>query len=98
VFRVDDLTLDPATRETFRGDRRLDLTPTEFKLLELLMSKPGHAVHRDLLLHTVWGFGGEVESNTLDAFIRLLRQKVDSAGPKLIHTIRGIGYSIGTGN
>lgn len=94
VFRIADLSLDPASREVCRGDHRLDLTPTEFKLLETLMRKAGHVVHRELLLQTVWGFSGEVESNTLDAFIRLLRHKVDAQGPKLIHTIRTVGYCL----
>jgi two-component system response regulator MprA len=94
TLRIADLSLDPASREVYRGDRRVEMTPTEFKLLEALMSRSGQVVHRELLLQIVWGFSGEVESNTLDAFIRLLRQKIDTEGQKLIHTVRGVGYSI----
>jgi two-component system response regulator MprA len=94
VSRVADLTLDPATREVYRGEAQIELTATEFKLLETLIRKPEHVVTRESLLETVWGCSAEVESNTLDAFIRLLRQKIDQGRPKLIHTFRGVGYSI----
>ncbi len=95
VLRCADLTLDPATREAQRGPRRITLTRTEYALLEMLLRRAGHVVPRDTLLDAVWGFSSDVESNTLDAFMRLLRAKVELPGePKLIHTVRGVGYTL----
>ena len=94
-LQVRDLTLNPASREVMRGARRVPLTRTEYGLLELLMRRAGRVVTRDNLIEAVWGFDSEVRSNTLDAFIRLLRDKVEGAGEsKLIHTVRGVGYSV----
>ena len=95
VFKVDDLSLDPATREVTRGAVRLALTRTEYSLLERLMGRAGKVVPRRLLIESVWGFEREIEDNTLDVFVRLLRSKVDGNGQqKLIHTVRGVGYVI----
>ncbi len=95
VLRCGELTLDPATREAQRGPRRFTLTRTEYALLEMLLRRAGHVVPRDTLLEAVWGFSSDVESNTLDAFMRLLRAKVELPGePKLIYTVRGVGYSL----
>jgi DNA-binding response OmpR family regulator len=92
---VADLELDPASREVRRGGRLLSLTRTEYNLLELLLRSAGRAVLREQIIDTVWGFGTEVESNTLDAFISSLRSKVEPPGsPKLIHTLRGVGYTL----
>lgn len=89
-----DLQLDAATHEVSRGGRRLHLTRTEFLLLEKLMRHEGQPVSRRALIDTVWGYDREIENNTLDAFIRLLRQKVDGPGHvSLIHTVRGFGYA-----
>lgn len=94
-LRVGDLSLNPATHEVHRGDRRIALTKTEFNLLELLMRRPGVVVTRDALMETVWGYDSDVQNNTLDAFVRLLRNKVDAHGEvRLIQTVRGIGYSL----
>jgi DNA-binding response OmpR family regulator len=94
-LQVQDLTLNPASREVTRGGRRVALTRTEYSLLELLMRRAGRVVTRDNLIEAVWGFDTDVRSNTLDAFIRLLRDKVDTAGEqKLIHTVRGVGYCL----
>jgi DNA-binding response OmpR family regulator len=96
-LRVQDLTLNPASREVARGGRRVALTRTEYSLLELLMRRAGRVVTRENLIEAVWGFDSDVRSNTLDAFIRLVRDKVDVAGePKLIHTVRGVGYCMRT--
>jgi DNA-binding response OmpR family regulator len=93
--RVADLVLDPATHEVVRGGRKIMLTRTEYKLLECLTRRAGTVVPRDVLIEDVWGFHGEVENNTLDAFIRLLRGKIDSGFEvKLLHTVRGVGYSL----
>jgi len=97
-LRAADLTLNPASREVMRGGRRIALTRTEYSLLELLMKRCGRVVARENLIEAVWGFDSDVRSNTLDAFIRLLREKVDAAGDsKLIHTVRGVGYSLREG-
>jgi len=94
-LQVQDLTLNPASREVMRHGRRISLTRTEYSLLELLMRRSGRVVPRESLIEAVWGFDSDVRSNTLDAFIRLLRDKVDSADePKLIHTVRGVGYCV----
>jgi len=95
TLRVVDLLLNPASREVTRGARRVPLTRTEYNLLELLMRRAGRVVPRDHLIEAVWGFDSEVRNNTLDAFIRLLRDKVDAVGEsKLIHTVRGVGYCL----
>ena len=94
-LQMADLSLNPASREVMRGVRRISLTRTEYSLLDLLMRRAGRVVARDNLIESVWGFDSEVRNNTLDAFIRLLRDKVDAPGEsKLIHTIRGVGYCL----
>ena len=97
TLQVDDLMLDPATREVSRGGVRLALTRTEYGLLERLMNRAGKVVPRRQLIESVWGFDREIEDNTLDVFVRLLRSKVDGNDrKKLIHTMRGVGYVIRT--
>jgi DNA-binding response OmpR family regulator len=92
---VADLTLDPATREVLRNRKRISLTKTEFGLLEFLMRHSGQVIPRSVLIEAVWGFESDIESNTLDAFVRLLRRKIDEPGlTKLIHTVRGVGYCV----
>jgi DNA-binding response OmpR family regulator len=91
-LQVADLKLDPASREVTRGAESINLTPREFSLLELLMRNQGRVVGRDTILNDVWGYGSDVNENTVEAFVRLLRLKVDMRQPKLIHTVRGIGY------
>jgi DNA-binding response OmpR family regulator len=94
-LRVGDLVLDPASREVMRGEGRVSLTRTEYNLLERLMYRAGKVVPRHSLIEAVWGFDRNIEENTLDAFMHLLRNKVDPRGlPKLIHTVRGVGYMI----
>jgi two-component system response regulator MprA len=98
VLEVADLTLNPSTREVARGGRRIALTRTEYGLLELMMKRAGRVVTRENLIESVWGLDSEVRSNTLDAFIRLVRDKVDAAGEiKLIQTVRGVGYCLRAG-
>jgi DNA-binding response OmpR family regulator len=91
-LEVADVRLDPATREVTRGADRISLTPREYGLLELLMRNPGRVIGRETILESVWGYGCEVNENTLEAFVRLLRIKIDTREPKLIHTVRGVGY------
>src|SRR6266700_2427941 len=95
LIRVADLVLDPATRRVSRGSHEIHLSPTEYKLLEFLMRRAGRVVSRDAIVDGVWGFEQDVEQNTLDAFVRLLRNRVDRGfKPSLVQTIRGIGYSV----
>jgi len=94
-LRVADLTLDPASRQALRGRREIRLSPTEYRLLDLLMRRAGRVVTRTAIAEAVWGLENDVEENTLDAFVRLLRGKVDKGfSPKLIQTVRGIGYCL----
>jgi DNA-binding response OmpR family regulator len=92
---ASDLTLNTATREVTRRKRVIDLTRTEYGLLELLVRNAGRIVSRELIIETVWGFGAKVENSTLDTFVHLLRRKVEPAGEaKLIQTVRGVGYAM----
>jgi two-component system response regulator MprA len=94
-LKVADLTLDPAARLALRGRREIRLSPTEYRLLELLMRRAGRVVTRTAIVEAVWGLENDIEENTLDAFVRLLRGKVDRGfRPKLIQTVRGIGYCL----
>jgi DNA-binding response OmpR family regulator len=96
VLEVQDLVLDLTTRRTFRGGEEVFLSLTEFRLLELLARNAGRTVSRHEILANVWGPGRGVSENTLDAFVRLLRKKVDDvAETKLIQTHRGFGYCLG---
>lgn len=88
-----DLVLETETREVRRGNARINLTAREYSLLELLLRHAGRPVSRKTILESIWGFASDVEENTLEAFVRLLRNKVDLPfDVKLIHTVRGIGY------
>jgi DNA-binding response OmpR family regulator len=96
TLRVDDLVMDPATHDVHRAGEPIELSRTEFLLLEFLVKNTDRVVKRQALLEAVWGWGAYVENNTLDAFIRLLRKKVDQGHPrKLLHTVRGFGYMLG---
>ncbi|ASR38121.1 DNA-binding response regulator [Prauserella marina] len=88
-----DLTLDPGTREVRRGDRPISLTRTEFALLELLMSYPKHVLTRGRILEEVWGYDFPTSGNALEVYVGYLRRKTEAGGePRLIHTVRGVGY------
>lgn len=92
-LRANDLWLDPASREVKRDGKTIALTPTEFRMLEVLMRRANRAVSRSSIIEAVWGFDEDVESNTVDVYIKLLREKVDDkAERRLIHTVRGFGY------
>lgn len=93
VLRYQDLELDMRSRRARRGERLIDLTKTEFDLLELLMSNAGVVLDRDLIYQRIWDIGFETTSNSLDVYIGYLRRKVEREGePRLIHTVRGVGY------
>lgn len=88
-----DLVLDPVARTVHRGGRAIDLTRTEFALLELLLRNAGRPLERDVIMDRVWGWESEPTSNSLEVFIGYLRRKTEAGGePRLIHTVRGIGY------
>jgi len=93
----DDLVLDPLARTVHRGDRSIDLTRTEFALLELLMRNAGRPLQRDVIMDRVWGWESEPTSNSLEVFVGYLRRKTEAEGePRLIHTVRGVGYVLRT--
>jgi DNA-binding response OmpR family regulator len=97
VVETGDLVLDTTSFRAFRAGREIYLSLTEFRLLELLVRNSGRIVSRAEILTTVWGAGRVVTENTLDAFVRLLRRKVDpESESKMIQTHRGFGYSVGT--
>lgn len=88
-----DLSLDPATRETRRGDRLFSLTPTEFDLLQHFLLHPRQVLPRERILQEIWGYDFDGNDNVLDVYIGYLRAKMEAAGePRLIQTMRGIGY------
>lgn len=93
VLRYQDLELDIKSRRARRGDRLIDLTKTEFDLLELLMSNAGVVLDRDLIYQRIWDIAFETTSNSLDVYIGYLRRKIEGEGEsRLIHTMRGVGY------
>jgi len=93
--RIGDLTLDREERRVERNSRRIDLTPREFALLEVMMRTPGYPVARTTLLNEVWNMAGEPSTNIVDVYMKYVRDKVDLPGERrLIHTIRGFGYEI----
>jgi two-component system response regulator MprA len=93
LLRFEDLELDPSAHEARRGGRLLELTRTEFLLLELLMSHPRQVLTRATIFDRVWGYDFGPASNSLEVYIGYLRRKTEAAGePRLLHTVRGIGY------
>jgi DNA-binding response OmpR family regulator len=95
VLRVGDLSLDPASRAVRWRDAPIELTPREYRLLEVLMRRPGWVVSRVLIIESVWGFDFTDSSNLVEVYIRRLRRKLAEYGaPPLIRTARGIGYRL----
>ncbi|MGV0990656.1 MAG: response regulator transcription factor [Mycobacterium sp.] len=93
LLSFGDLTLDPATREVYRGKRGISLTRTEFALLEMLMANPRRVLTRSRILEEVWGFDFPTSGNALEVYVGYLRRKTEAEGePRLIHTVRGVGY------
>ena len=93
VLSFGDLSLDPATREVHRNGRRIELTRTEFALLELFLENPRRVLPRELILDRVWGYDLGTASNSLEVFMSYLRRKTEAGGePRLLHTVRGVGY------
>ncbi len=95
----EDLILNRRTREVTRSTQLLSLTPTEYSLLELFLRNPETVLDRSLISHNLWGFDAGSRSNALNVHVGLLRQKVEAGGrPRLIHTVRGIGYVLRHGS
>ncbi|MPZ62290.1 MAG: response regulator [Propionibacteriales bacterium] len=97
-LRFSDLTLNPATREVQRGERAISLTRTEFALLELFMRQPRRVLARSFILEEVWGFDFPTTANSLEVYMGYLRRKTESGDePRLLHTVRGVGYVLREG-
>jgi len=93
-----DLSLDPVTRETRRGSRQFELTPKEFELLHLFMRYPRQVLVRDRILEEIWSYDFGGEDNVLEVYVGYLRKKIEANGePRLIHTVRGVGYVLREG-
>lgn len=93
VLRFADLSMDGQTREVRRGDRTIDLTRTEYLLLELFLRNPKRVLTREVIFDRVWGYDFGPESNSLEVYVGYLRRKIEVGNePRLIHTVRGVGY------
>ncbi|THV29162.1 response regulator transcription factor [Glycomyces paridis] len=91
---VADLVLDLAAHQVTRGGSTVDLSPTEFRLLRYLASNAGRVVSKSELLKQVWGYDFDTESSLAETYVFYLRRKLDKLGPRLIHTVRGVGYML----
>jgi two-component system response regulator MprA len=93
VLSFGDVTMDTVTHTVTRGDRAVELTNTEYELLELFLRHPNQVLSREMIFDRVWGYDFDGLSNVLDVYIRYLRQKLESDDqPRIIHTVRGVGY------
>ncbi|HEX4977400.1 MAG TPA: response regulator transcription factor, partial [Nocardioides sp.] len=93
VLRFSDLSMDVASREVYRGERLIELTRTEFALLEMFLRRPRRVLERAFILEEVWGFDFPTTANSLEVYVGYLRRKTEAEGePRLIHTVRGVGY------
>lgn len=93
VLRYTDVELDTGTRVAHRGAREIELSPTEYELLMLFLRRPRQVLTRDIILDRVWGLDFEGSSNVLEVYVGYLRNKLEAQGePRLIHTVRGVGY------
>ena len=95
MLEVDDLRLDPAARRAWRGDAELELSKTEFDLLELLVRNQGIVLEHSTIYDRIWGYDFGPDSKNLAVYISYLRRKLEVEGEaKLIHTVRGVGYTV----
>lgn len=93
ILKFADLTLDPATRLVYRSEEKIELTAKEFSLLEYFMRNQGRVLTRTMIAEHVWDYGFDTETNVIDVYVNYLRKKIDDKRqPKLIHTVRGVGY------
>jgi len=93
-LQVGDLRLEEDSHEVFRGATPIELTPTEFKLLHYLLLNAGRVVSKSQILDRVWNYDFDGNANVVEIYISYLRKKIDTLGPPLIHTVRGVGYSL----
>lgn len=97
LLRFADLSLEPGTRQVRRGERLIELTRTEFLLLELFLRHPGQVMTREIISANVWGYDDGPASNSLDVYIGYLRRKTEAGGEiRLLQTVRGVGYVLRT--
>jgi two-component system response regulator MprA len=95
VMTFEDLTMNTTTREVTRAGKPVELTRTEYMLLEMFMAHPRQVLTREQILKAVWGFDFEPSSNSLDVYVMYLRRKTEAGGlPRLVHTVRGVGYAL----
>lgn len=93
ILQVADLALDPARRVVSRGDKKIELTPREFALLDYFMRNPGRVLSRTMIANRVWDYTFDAATNVIDVYVNYLRKKIDSGhDTKLLHTVRGVGY------
>ncbi len=93
VLSFADLSMDLATREVLRGSRPMELTRTEFTLLEMFLRRPRRVLERSFILEEVWGYDFPTTANSLEVYVGYLRRKTEAeAEPRLLHTVRGVGY------
>lgn len=93
VLTFSDLTMDLGSREVTRGGRSMELTRTEFTLLEMFLRRPRRVLERSFILDEVWGYDFPTTANSLEVYVGYLRRKTEAGGePRLIHTVRGVGY------
>lgn len=98
ILRFADLTVNPRTREVWRGARLITLTAREFALLELFMQRPREVISRPMIVEAIWGSSAPGDSNTIEVNVKRLRRKLEAGGaPRLLHTLRGVGYSLREG-
>ncbi len=95
---VGDLVLDPQTHEVTRAGTPIKLTATEFSLLNYLMENPRHVLSKAQILERVWDYNFDGNANVVEIYVSYLRKKIDALGPEMIHTLRGVGYSIRPGD
>ncbi len=94
VLAFSDISLDRETRVVTRAGRATELTPREFELLELFLSHPRQTLTREVILARIWGYDYEGDDNVIEVFVRHLREKLDDNPPRLIQTVRGVGYAL----
>ncbi len=93
ILRYADVELDTGTRLAHRGSREIELSPTEYELLALFLRRPRQVLTREIILDRVWGIDFEGSSNVMEVYVGYLRAKLEAGGePRLIHTVRGVGY------
>ena len=93
MLRLGDLSLDQRSYEVRRGEREIELTRTEYRLLELFLEHPRQVLERATIFERVWGYDFGATSNSLGVYVGYLRRKLEASGePRMLHTVRGVGY------